>query len=84
MQKRESLEFWWSEKGGLEKKIMLILLLKIESMIFCGIDAHFPLGKRGPWKFFVVQKGGPEIIVRVEIFCIPLASPTLQVFVDGP
>ena len=39
-------------------------------VIFCGVDAYFPWGKRGPWKT-LSPKGGPDF------FCI---RPPLQVF----
>ena len=62
----------WKGGGGPEKKIMLIFPLKIESyMIFCGVDADFPWGR----------KGGPEKFLRWNFFA---SGPPLQVFVNSP
>ena len=65
------LKFWRSEKAGPEKKIMLILPLKIESfMIFCEVDAYFTWGKRWALKKLQSNKGGG--IFCTDLFCFVL------------
>ena len=49
-------------------------------MIFCGVDAYFPWGKKGALKKIAVQKEALKFF-HAEIF---LHQPPLQVFVNGP